>query len=451
VTPLAQLWSEITGAAFDEEAVAITGAETVLPGPFRVALAAGTAIAATTMAAASLLQARGREPGTVRVALHHAAESFRSERHLRVEGAPLPLWAPLSGDYEAADGWVRLHANYPHHATAIATALGVAEDKDAVTAAVAGRPAEEVEHDIVAAGGAAAAMRGRKLWKAHAQGKAVRAEPLIMIDRVADAAPRRLGTASWPLAGVNVLDLTHVIAGPVCGRVLAAHGADVLHVGAAHLPTVRPLVIDTGLGKRSVHLDLRTEDGRSLLRELVRGADVFVQSYRPGALARLGFGVDELAALRPGIIGVDLSAYGQTGPWARRRGFDSLVQMSCGIADEGAAAAGTDKPTPLPAQALDHATGWLAAFAVISVLQRRGLLGGSWQVRLSLARTARWLDKLGRIDVIPTESPDPTGLLAEVDSAFGAVTHVRVPGTLPGAPPFYRHGPHLPGSDDPSW
>ncbi|TDP92101.1 CoA transferase [Labedaea rhizosphaerae] len=451
MTPLAQLWSEVTGAAFDEEAVAITGAETVLPGPFRVALAAGTAVAATTMAAASLLQARGREPGTVRVDLAHAAEAFRSERHLRVDGAPLPMWGPLSGDYAAADGWVRLHANYPHHAEAIAAALGVAADKEAVADAVAGRAAEEVEYDVVAAGGAAAAMRGRTQWQAHAQGKALRAEPLIMIDRVADAAPRRLDHASWPLTGVKVLDLTHVIAGPVCGRVLAAHGADVLHVSAANRPTVRPLVVDTGFGKRSVHLDLSTESGAEQLRELVRGADVFLQSYRPGALARLGFGMEELAALRPGIIGVDLSAYGHTGPWASRRGFDSLVQMSCGIAAEGAVAAGADEPTPLPAQALDHGTGWLAAFAVISVLQRRGLLGGSWQVRLSLARTALWLDQLGRIDVAPTGSPDLTGLLADVDSAFGTVTHVRVPGSLPGAPAFYRHGPHLPGSDDPNW
>jgi crotonobetainyl-CoA:carnitine CoA-transferase CaiB-like acyl-CoA transferase len=245
---------------------------------------------------------------------------------------------------------------------------------------------------------------------------------------------------------VRVLDLTHVIAGPVCRRILAAHGADVLHVGAEHLPTSRTLVIDTGFGKRSCHLDLRTADGRDTMRALIAGADVFVQSYRPGSLAAKGFGPHELAGLRPGIVVLSLSAYGHSGPWARRRGFDSLVQMSSGIADEGARVAGVDEPRPLPVQALDHGTGWLAAFGVIEALRRQLLDGGSWQVRLSLARTAVWLDGLGRRDT-DFDPIDPAEFMSELDSPFGAIGYVGFPGSLPG----WMHGPHVPGSDRPEW
>ncbi|MGQ0837894.1 CoA transferase [Actinokineospora sp.] len=316
------------------------GDERVVAGPFRVAHLAAQCVAQVTTAAAELSRRRGTEPGPVSVDIRHAAEAFRGERHLLVDGAsPGEVWAPLSGDYRAADGWVKLHCNYPHHEAAVRSVLG-----DDVAAEVARRPAVSVEEAVLAAGGAAAAMRSAGQWRAHPQGVAVAAEPLVSVERVGDGPPRPLPAADRPLAGVRVLDLTHVIAGPVCGRTLAAHGADVLHVGAAHLPTVRPLVIDTGFGKRSCHLDLRVPGDREALRGLLADADVLVQSYRPDSLSTKGFGP---ADLPPGVILVSLSAYGHSGPWRARRGFDSLVQLACGIADEG----GVGRPVPLPAQA----------------------------------------------------------------------------------------------------
>jgi hypothetical protein len=236
-------------------------------------------------------------------------------------------------------------------------------------------------------------MRTAEEWAAHPAGKAVRTIPLVDVEPIAPAAPRPLPPGPTPLSGARVLDLTHVIAGPVCGRTLAAHGADVLHIGAAHLPILRPLQLDTGFDKRDVFLDLRTSAGKQALRELIADADVLVQSYRPGALARLGFGPEDLAELRPGIVSVELSAWGHAGPWRARRGFDSLVQMSSGIAAEPL---GT-RPQPLPAQVLDHATGWLAAAAAITALRRRAVEGGSWRIRLALARTAAWFTDLGRL------------------------------------------------------
>ncbi|WP_231949480.1 CoA transferase [Alloactinosynnema sp. L-07] len=311
-----------------------------------------------------------------------------------------------------------------------------------MAAEVARWPAAEVAEAVVAAGGAAACLRSADEWRVHPQGKAVAAEPLMAIERIGDAPARPLPPADRPLAGVRVLDLTHVIAGPACGRVLAAHGADVLHVGAARLPTVFPLVVDHGFGKRTCHLDLRAEENRATLRGLLADADVMVQSFRPDTLAAKGFGP---ADLPPGVILVSISAYGHSGPWRNRRGFDSLVQLATGIAQDSG-----DRLVSLPAQALDHATGWLAAAAVMTALRRRAVEGGTWHVRLSLARTARWFDDLGRVESVEVPGfADP--YLSDMDSDFGVVRHVRCPGGLPGSPPGYGHGPRTPGSDPAAW
>jgi crotonobetainyl-CoA:carnitine CoA-transferase CaiB-like acyl-CoA transferase len=247
-----------------------------------------------------------------------------------------------------------------------------------------------------------------------------------------------------PLDGVRVLDLTRVIAGPVCGRVLTSLGADVLCVRAQHLPTIPFLDLDTGFGKRLRLLDLRDADQRAAFLDLVRSADVLVQSYRPGALARLGLGPAELAAVRPGLVYVSVSAYGTTGPWAVRRGFDSLVQLATGLASDGMRAAGAGGPVSLPAQVLDHATGWLAAAGAISALTRRGREGGSWHVRLSLARTARWLDGMGRLDPPAGPAgpePDVSDLRSEMPSPAGLLSYIRPPGTIGGWMPRWDSPP----------
>ncbi|HEX4724336.1 MAG TPA: CoA transferase [Pseudonocardiaceae bacterium] len=444
------LYQEIAGRGPEPDEAEILGADPALPGEFLVGPAAAACVATTTLSAAELLQARGTKPGQVTVDGRHAALAFGSERWLRVgDRPPADVWAELSGDYRAADGWVRLHCNYPQHARAACRALSVPADRAAVAAAVSLRPAIEIEEGVLAAGGVAAAMRTSAEWRKHPAGRAASTAPLLTLDSL-PAPARSLSLADRPLSGIRVLELTHVLAGPVCGRTLAAHGADVLHVGAAHLPTVGQLVMDTGFGKRSTHLDLRTETDTATLRGLVADADVFVQSFRPGTLAARGLGFAELAGMRPGIVVVELSAYGHTGPWRSRRGFDSLVQMAGGIADDGAKAAGADRPVPLPCQALDHATGWLAAAAVCTALRRQSADGGSWLVRLSLARVATWLADLGRQPAPGGDPMTPTELLS-ADSPFGRLTYLPIPGHLPAAPPTYDHAPHLPGSDPAVW
>jgi crotonobetainyl-CoA:carnitine CoA-transferase CaiB-like acyl-CoA transferase len=283
----------------------------------------------------------------------------------------------------------------------------------------------------------------------------VAALPLLTIDRIGDAPPRALSPAERPLSGVRVLDLTRVIAGPVCGRTLAAHGADVLRVTAPHLPSIEPLDIDTGRGKFSAQVDLRDPAGRRVLRRLLARADVVVQAYRPGALAARGFGPEDAAAVRPGIVYVSLFAYGHEGPWTGRRGFDSLVQTATGFNHAEAEAVGADGPRALPCQALDHGSGHLMAFGAMVGLMRRAAEGGSWHVRASLAQTGHWLRSLGRVaggfSCDDPELKDVADLLEECESGFGRLSAVRHAAWLSETPARWRR-PSVPlPTQAPAW
>jgi crotonobetainyl-CoA:carnitine CoA-transferase CaiB-like acyl-CoA transferase len=352
---------------------------------------------------------------------------------------------------------VRLHTNFPHHRDGVLRLLGCAYERDAVGRALERWEAAAFEEAAAEAGLVVTMMRSFAEWDAHPQGQAVALLPLVAIERIGDAPPRPFppAAAARPLAGLRVLELTRIIAGPVCGRALAAHGADVMLATAPHLPAVEPLVIDTGRGKLSASIDLRDETGREMLRGLVREADIFVQGYRPGAIAARGFGAEALAGLRPGIVAVSLSAYGQTGPWAGRRGFDSLVQTASGINAAEADAAGEERPRPLPCQALDHAAGYLMALGAMAALQRRAQEGGSWHVRVSLARTGHWLRDLGRVEN-GFAAPDPkfedvADRLEESPSGFGTLTAVRHAARLSETPPRWSR-PTVPrGTHPPVW
>jgi len=283
---------------------------------------------------------------------------------LRPQGWVMPNpWDPIAGDYKARDGWIRLHTNAPHHRAAALRVLRTSEEKEAVIAAAAQWDADELEAAVVEAGGCAAAMRSLEAWAHHPQGQAIAAEALIDWSEAPILSTGRVAlNPDRPLDGVRVLDLTRVLAGPVATRFLAAFGANVLRIDPPNWdePGVIPEVT---FGKRCAGLDLRDADDRSRFAELLRTADILVHGYRPGALEGLGFGKTERWQLNPGLIDVCLDAYGWTGPWARRRGFDSLVQMSTGIADAGMRIEGLEKPCPLRVQALDQATGGSRAFS----------------------------------------------------------------------------------------
>src|SRR5256885_10138862 len=332
--------------------------------------------------------------------------------------------------------------------------LGCDYSREAVQRALDGWQAEKFETAAAEAGLVVTATRSFAEWDAHAQGRAVAGLPVLLIEKIGDAPPQPLPPGDRPLSGVRVLDLTRVIAGPVCARTLAAHGADVMLVTAAHLPQMMPLVIDNGRGKLSTFIDLREAIARDTLSSLARDADVFVQGYRPGAVKGNGFGPEEVARVRPGIVYVSLSAYGHEGPWASRRGFDSLVQNANGTNHAEAEAAGSTKPKPLPCQAIDHATGYLMAFGAMVALARRAKEGGSWHVRVSLAQTGHWMRGLGRIDGLACHDAsfdDVRDRMEDSDSGFGRLTAVRHSAIMAQTPARWAR-PSVPlGTHAPAW
>ncbi|NEB01302.1 CoA transferase [Streptomyces sp. SID13726] len=382
------------------------------------------------------------------------AAAFLSERHLLIDGRAPVNFAPLSRFWRTADGWVRTHANYPHHRARLLAALGVPDDVAVVEAALAERSALDVEETVYAAGGLAVALRSPEEWAAHPQAAEVAKRPLVERGRLDTAPVRALAPVDasplLPAAGLRVLDLTRVLAGPVATRTLALLGADVLRVDAPLLPELPDQHADTGFGKRSATLDLATD--RQTFEELLAAADVVVTGYRPGALDRFGLSPQALAERRPGVVVAQLSAWGAYGPWRERRGFDSLVQVATGIAAlEGSA----EKPGALPAQALDHGTGYLLAAAVLRALAEQSYEGGSRFVRLALARTARWLtdetDGTGAGDADGVAYEGPGAWLAETDSALGRLRYARSPVSFEGGPTDWTRPPVPWGTDAARW
>ncbi len=435
---LAALWTESGLPADALDDIRLTGADPVLPSSFAVGAAAQVSVAASALAAATVWRQRGGTRQTVSVDMRHAAIEFLSEQFVRVEGTPpADIWDKIAGTYQCGDGrWVRLHTNFPHHREGILRILGCGYDKQAVAAALLSWTGYDLEDAAAENNLCATAMRSFAEWDDHPHGRAVVTQPVIEIVRIGDAPSRDLPPAARPLTGVRVLDLTRVIAGPVCGRTLAAHGADVLNIASPNIPNLPNLVVDTGRGKRSAHLELRDKADNERLKALLAEADIFVQGYRPGGLADLGFGPEDAARIRPGIVYVSLSAYGHTGPWSGRRGFDSLTQTASGMNHAEAEAAGQTDPKPLPCQALDHASGYLLAFGALTALTRRMREGGSWHVRVSLARTGRWIRDLGRVtNGLACPPPGSVADLMDIsDSGWGRLHAVRHAAVLPATP-----------------
>jgi crotonobetainyl-CoA:carnitine CoA-transferase CaiB-like acyl-CoA transferase len=368
------------------DAVQFSGAQ-ALPSYYAVTDFAAASMAAAALAVRELMLAQGAPAPAVRVDRRLASLWF-GWSIAPVGWERPPLWDAVAGDYATSDGWIRLHTNAPHHRLAALAVLGCAADRAAVAHAVAQWQGAALEAAVVEHGGCAAQMRSAEQWRDHPQGRAVAAAPLIAVERhPAGGRQPWTGTPTRPLHGVRVLDLTRVLAGPVATRFLAGYGAEVLRIDAPdwNEPGVIPEVTP---GKRCARLDLHQAADRAVFEQLLAQADVLVHGYRPDALERLGFGAQFRRQHNPGLVDVSLDAYGWSGPWAGRRGFDSLVQMSCGIAQHGMEAQGADRPVPLPVQALDHGTGYLMAAAVVRGLIARVTAQQATAARLSLARTA---------------------------------------------------------------
>ncbi|HEY6296371.1 MAG TPA: CoA transferase [Streptosporangiaceae bacterium] len=445
---LAQAWAALTGdAGGPPDGLEVTGDPGALPSRLPVE---DTAIACA--GAALLAAAAGR--GGARLDRGHVAAAFRSEAYLRLNGERAgPGFAPLSRFWRAADGWVRTHANYPWHREALLRGVGTTGEPEAVAAAIAGLGAREVETLVTGAGGVAAAVRSEDTWRAEPPGRAVARAGLVEGTEIGGAPPRRHFVGALPASGIRVLDLTRVIAGPVATRYLGALGADVLRLDPPHRPEIPAQAYDSLLGKRSAVLDLRTGEGNARLHELLSGADVLVHGYRPHALDRFGLAPEALAERHPGLVVVSLSAWGRSGPWGGRRGFDSIVQAACGIAV--AESPDGERPGALPCQLLDHGTGYLCAAAVLCALAAQSARGGTLFRELSLARTGHWLLSQPRAGRATAGESGGEGTLSPwlttLASADGPVTAVLPLGQLAGHGFSWGGTLRRYGGDAPAW
>ena len=440
----------------DDSRVTVQG-EPTLGGAYPVSAFAAQAIGAVGLALADLV-----DPTAPVLVDGPLADAWFSAA-VRPSTPVASPWDSVAGDYRAAEGWIRLHTNAPHHRAAALAVLGVPEpaDRAAVAAAVAQWNADELETELVIAGGCAAVMRSVEQWARHPQGVAVASEPLVAVEEREAGRPFPAGVDARPLAGVRVLDLTRVLAGPVATRVLALLGADVLRIDPPDWaePALEP---DMTLGKRCVRLDTDDVDDRAELLALLAEADILVHGYRPGALDSMGLDAATRRRVRPGLVEVQIDAYGYSGPWAGRRGFDSLVQMSAGIAELGMRQAAAETPVPLPVQALDHATGWFAAAAALRAVALARRTGAGSVSRLSLARTALELQSLrdaalasegetGRAAVFPTHAAPESLPGRTIDTFWGEALVLDAPLSVPPVRIETFVSPRPLGSDEPAW
>jgi crotonobetainyl-CoA:carnitine CoA-transferase CaiB-like acyl-CoA transferase len=443
--------------------VAFTGGtDPVLPTPFRIGVAGAATLAATGLAVADLWETRTGRKQEVGVDLRQATASLRSGHYMQLgEGRLSHARNSIMGVYPAKGGrWSYVHANFPNHRAAALKVLGVPEDRGEVARAVATWDARDLEEAIIAAKGAGGMVRTMAEWADHPQAAAIAALTLLEVIRIGDSPVEPLPKGERPLSGIRVLDLTRVLAGPTCARTLAEHGADVMKITAAHLPNLGYQEWDTGHGKLSAQLDLRDPRDLETLKGLVQQADVFSQGYRPGTLGDRGLSPEELAALRPGLVYVSLCAFAHKGPWASRRGFDTVVQTVSGITHRQAEVVQGPTPGPqfYPVSAIDYCTGYLMAFGAMVALNRRAREGGSWLVRISLAQVGKWIVDLGEIgaanlkDVAPEFTPEELERWSMVsETPSGPLKHLGPVVQLSETKPFWAR-PSVPlGYHKPVW
>ncbi|MCB1248051.1 MAG: CoA transferase [Acidimicrobiales bacterium] len=449
--------------------VTVLGADPVVSCQHRIGDGAAAALALVGMHAGALHHGDGGPAQAVRVDVADAAATLLGFAVQQADGVDLARQHNATiAAYPTADGrWIHLHGGFAHLAVGLVDLLGLApsavDDPDAVADAVARHDGAALEDAIAARGLCAALVRSPEQWAAHPQGAHLAALPAVTVERIGDGPPRRrpehvsrVATSSGrarPLDGLRVLDLTRVLAGPTCGRTLASLGAQVLRVGAARLGSIEPFVVDTGHGKRNAFIDLDTAAGRAVVDRLVDDADVIVQGYRPGALDRFGLAPARLAERRPGIVVVQVSCYGSTGPWAERRGWEQLAQATTGMSwVEGAVGAG-GAPKLVPAAATDYTTGYLAAAGVLAALRHRTEAGGSWLVRASLCQTAQWFASAGLVDdpSLAAGLGDVDARLVATDTAWGRLRHLPPALELSATPCRWDRPPEPLGTSPGAW
>jgi crotonobetainyl-CoA:carnitine CoA-transferase CaiB-like acyl-CoA transferase len=434
---------------------------TVIDTRFRVDEAATAVCLAGGLLTSRIHELQTGERQTIRVNSAHAALTTLSFLLQTQNGYPIcypdthrtwPFY-PIMDAYKARDGrWVYIAGVYPHLRDGLMDILDAPNNAAALARAIGRFDAEALEREINAKELCGTIVRTREEWRGHPQGRLLEAQPVVRVERLADGLPMPLAGGAQPLSGLRVLDLTHVLAGPMSTRALAGQGADVLHVSGPNCFELFPFTIDTGHGKRNAFLDLRQDKDRDRLRRLVERADLFVQGYTPGKVAGFGFGPEDVARLRPGIVYVTLSCYGSDGPCGRWGGFEQLGQSASGLM---AAHSSIDAPRLLPAAACDYLTGYMATIGMLVALLRRAREGGSWHVEVSLVRTGMWLHDLGQRANADEPGVFPLDTLGrfmiESRTCFGTIRHLGPVTRYSRTPPRFAHPVSPLGSSPPRW
>jgi crotonobetainyl-CoA:carnitine CoA-transferase CaiB-like acyl-CoA transferase len=458
------------GDLLPDDEVTLTGSDPFFATPLRIGETCAAALAARCVAANDLWALRGGSRQKITVdARKAAATSLYGGEDTLVKGPDgayrgIPVspamkhMVDLTQCWETADGqWLLPHTNLPHLEERILGVLGCESSVEAVKAAVKRWKADELEDAIAAARACAGKARSPEEWLAHPQGAYLAARPVVEITKVADGPPEPLPPGATPLEGIRVLDLTRILAGPTAGLGLAEHGADVLMVTAPHLPQVPAFVRDTSHGKRSCFLDLKDDGDKARLRALVGEADVFLEGYRPGRIADLGFGTEDLAALRPGIIHLSVNCFGSGGPFGDRAGWDQVAQAVTGVCHVHGEATGAGQPTLTPVFMCDFLTGFLGAFGAMVALARRAREGGSYRVQVSLCQSAMFLLRQGSLPAFSGATGKMTAAekaawLMEVSSpAHGDLKTLGPVPVMSETPCHWAGPPPALGSDEPVW
>ena len=445
----------------------IAGHDPILPTRFHASEVLAGAMGLVGRSAANLWVERGGEDQAVTLDVRGAASVLVGPWIQTIEGAddPYRFQTAVTGIYGTADDrWIQLHGGYPHLLAGTCRLLGVSNDAGELESATRRWQSHDLEDALADAGMCAVVVRSAEEWAAHPQGIAARELPVVSITRIGEGQPCPLAMDARPLGGVRVLDTSRIIAGPCAARTLAAFGADVLNVRAEHLPFIESFIIHTGSGKRNAFLDLRDDADFERMLRLVDGADVFIQSYRPGSFARRGLGPEHLAERRPGIVYVSVSCYGGHGPWAHRGGWEQHGQAATGISSDQSGlvlnsqvmllgSPRGDRPEPIPGVFTDFATGYLAAYGAIEALRRRALEGGSWHVEVSLVRSGMWLHDIGA-DLNHTAAPgtgDVSKYMEYALSDWGRLHQLGPVIELEITPPHWSLGPTRLGTSTPAW
>lgn len=416
----------------------LTGSDPVIHSPHKLGEASACAQLAIGLAASAVWASRTGVTTDVSIGIIDALHFLHPTHYVQQQGRSINVGAEhvaTNNLYACRDGrYVMLEAGppYPKLLDGYLNFFNCGNNREALSEAVSRWDAEALETALSKAGLPACRAFTRDEWLAHPQGKTLAQTPVVEIEKIADgsAVPFSVGRATSPLAGIRVLDFTHVLAGPRSARTLAEHGADVLHVSAPAYPDTFAQHLGVDVGKRCTYLDLRDAPDLQRMHRLAAESDVFTSTYRHSVNERFALLPHQLAATHPrGIVCMTANAYGHEGPWATRPGFDQNGQVASGFA---AAEGSPGEPRFSPVFYLaDLITGYLAAAGIMTALLRRATEGGSYHVKLSLARSAMWVQELGLLEPndqigLPRSDIYPADLV-RYPSVYGEIAWLRQP------------------------